>query len=89
MKKTIYILLTILLMLLLSIILHWLIEYFYINYLISNDLIGNIPNRSCLLPRWLQCGLPIAAVIGGFFLGRHWWRIVYIEKRHWRFRKNR
>jgi len=27
-------------------------------------------------------------IVGGYFLGQIWWRIVYVEKRHWRFKKD-
>ncbi|MCX6796452.1 MAG: hypothetical protein NTW06_03050 [Candidatus Falkowbacteria bacterium] len=90
MKKKIYILLTIVLTLELSIMLHGLIEIWYINYALAKGIILDntlfLGKFYCVLPWWLQYGLLIMAVIGGYYLGQCWWRIVYIEKRHWRFK---
>jgi hypothetical protein len=36
------------------------------------------------LPDYLYWTLIWAGAIGGFFLGLKWWRIVYVEHRHWR-----
>jgi hypothetical protein len=36
------------------------------------------------LPAYLYWVLIWTGVIGGFFLGLAWWRIVYVEHRHWR-----
>jgi hypothetical protein len=40
------------------------------------------------LPSFLYWTLIWAGAIGGFFLGLVWWRIIYVEKRHWRNGKN-
>ncbi len=89
MKKNIYILLTIILGLLLSLLAHVFIEYFYLRQAIaSNTPIQWVGSRlGCALPLGLQIALPILGIIVGFFLGVRWWRIVYIEKRHWWFKK--
>ena len=39
------------------------------------------------LPAYLYWVLILAGAIGGFFLGLCWWRIVYVECQHWRFKK--
>jgi hypothetical protein len=39
------------------------------------------------LPAYLYWTLIYAGVVGGFFLGLIWWRIVYVEHRHWTKRK--
>lgn len=31
--------------------------------------------------------LILAGIISGFFLGFRWWRIVYVEHRHWRWKR--
>jgi hypothetical protein len=36
------------------------------------------------LPAHLYWIFIYVGVIGGFFLGLEWWRIVYVEHRHWR-----
>lgn len=41
------------------------------------------------LPSYLYWTLIYAGVIGGFFVGLKWWQIVYVEHRHWRFKKNK
>lgn len=35
----------------------------------------------CALPDWLQYGLLLGGLIGGYMTGRIWWRWVYIERR--------
>lgn len=91
MKKIVYYLLTIILGLLLSILSHVFIEYFYLRQAIINNVpIQRVGSElGCALPLGLQVGLPIAGVILGFFLGRRWWQIVYVEgRRQWFRRKN-
>jgi hypothetical protein len=87
MKKTIYVLLTIVLALEISFILHGLIEIFYIDYALASKILLDdtlfLGRFYCVLPLWLSYGLLLSAVIGGYFLGQFWWRMVYIEKRHW------
>ncbi|MBI2610113.1 hypothetical protein HYW53_02965 [Candidatus Giovannonibacteria bacterium] len=91
MKRTIYLIASTLLGLLLSFIAHAVIEIFYIKYALSNGI--QLENQTafgfgyCVLPLWLQALLLAAGLIGGYLLGRCWWRIVYIEHRHWSFRK--
>jgi hypothetical protein len=82
-KKTIYILLTVVLGLILSFILHAVIEVCYIKHLLGR---GILPEPSslthqCYLPSALQIILLLAGLLGGYFLGRFWWRKVYIERR--------
>ena len=64
-KKFIYILLTMILLMeigFLTILVA--IEYMHINYAI-------------------MFGITLISTIGGFGLGQYWWRLVYIEKKHW------
>ncbi|OGF24838.1 hypothetical protein A2331_04825 [Candidatus Falkowbacteria bacterium RIFOXYB2_FULL_34_18] len=86
MKRNFYILMTIVLMLELSFLAHSLIERYYIDLVLEK---GETLNNTfffgflyCVLPWWVQYSLLILAVTGGYFLGKFWWRIVYIEKRH-------
>lgn len=87
-KKTIYILLTIFLGVILSFLAHALIEINYIKYLLARGLAPAnqmvFGQGYCALPIWLQIGLPLIALIGGYFLGQWWWRVVYIEHKRWR-----
>jgi len=93
MKKTIYIILTIFLGLLLSFILHALVELVYINIMLARGLEVQgsyfLGVGWCALPIWVQYTFPAMGIIGGYFLGKTWWRIVYVEHRHWRFAKNK
>ena len=39
-----------------------------------------------VMPNWLQYGFLVAGTVGGYFLAQHWWRVVYVDRRHWYFR---
>jgi len=72
--------------LLLAEIVHWLIEIWMVNKLMDAGLapqayffLGTV----CYLPPYLQFGLVALGLIGGYFLGQTWWRLVYVEHRHW------
>lgn len=84
-KKTIYILLTIVLCLLLALIAHSFLEIAYIKYSLLKNLIpttySGLGCVGCVLPYYIQAGLIFFAVVGGYFLGQLWWRIIYVEKR--------
>jgi len=82
-KKIIYIILTMILGLILSFIFHAAIEICYINHLLGK---GILPEPSslthqCYLPSVLQIILLLIGLLGGYFLGHLWWRIVYIERK--------
>ena len=88
-KKIIYIKLFALLGLLFSLLLHAAIESIYLNVLArdgTNPTWHSMFGLSCALPVWLVLALPIAGILAGIWCGFQGWRIVYIEKRHWRFR---
>ncbi|MEK7570580.1 MAG: hypothetical protein AAB515_04070 [Patescibacteria group bacterium] len=36
---------------------------------------------SCALHPVIQVGLIVLGAIGGFLLGRYWWRLVYVERK--------
>ena len=40
------------------------------------------------LPKWVQYVALVAGTISGYSLGQHWWRVVYVERRHWCFGMN-
>jgi hypothetical protein len=82
-KKIIYIICTIVLCLLLASIAHSLIEMWYIEWLLARSIAptpGALGYR-CFLPLPLAIFLPLAAIVGGWFLGNIWWRIIYVERR--------
>lgn len=92
-KRMIYIASSIFLGLLLSFIFHALAEVFYLEHAFNNNL--EIQSSYflgvgwCALPIWVQYTFPILGIVGGYFLGIYWWKLVYIEKKHWSFGKSR
>jgi hypothetical protein len=90
-KKIFYITLTIFLGLLLSFIVHALAEMIYLNYAFKNELEIQasyfLGVGWCALPVWVQYTFPILGIVGGYFLGIYWWNLVYVKRKHWRFRK--
>jgi len=89
-KKIIYLFLSIVLGLILSFLIHALIEIIYLQNVNSATVNWHsvLGKGSCALPIWLQIGLPILGIVGGYLLGCWWWRIVYIEHRHGKFKNN-
>jgi hypothetical protein len=45
-----------------------------------NQVIGGIYSP---YPAYTFFVFTILGFIGGYFLGQHWWHIVYVEHRHW------
>ena len=45
-----------------------------------------ILNAVVAIPTWVQYVLLIVGTVGGYALGQHWWRVVYVQRRHWYFR---
>jgi len=68
---------------------HAVIEMTYLNNADNITWYKHWGTFGCALPPIIQYGLLAIGVIGGFFVGRLWWRVVYIEKRHWRFKNER
>lgn len=91
MKKAIYIALTIFLGLMLSFMAHAVLELAIIKIAFSQgkEIEGThfLGFGWCALPIWAQYTFPLLGIVGGYFLGRYWWKVVYVDKRHWRFRK--
>lgn len=81
-KHIVYLCASTVLGVLLSIIVHVGVETQYILWSWSR---GHMLHwyGSCALHPVIQVVLPIAGAVGGYFLGRFWWRIIYIEKRSW------
>jgi len=38
------------------------------------------------MPTWAQYIVLVLGAVGGYFLGQYWWKVVYIQRRHWYFR---
>jgi len=84
MKKTVYILLTCFLGIILSFFVHALIEFTFLEYARAHGIRVNWNmdlGASCSLPGFVQYLIIFLGILGGYFLGQYWWRIVYIEKR--------
>lgn len=84
-KKAVYLFASTILGALLSFIAHAIIEISYLHWATSQNHIIAFYNGCALLPT-IQIALLLIGIIGGFFLGRFWWRIIYIE-RVWEKRK--
>lgn len=84
-KRRIYIFLSMILGVLLGIIVYALTEKAHINNLLSKEVISG--GEKIFLPPIFVFIFLIAGIILGYALGVRWWQIVYVEKRHWRFRK--
>jgi hypothetical protein len=91
MKKTCYLLMSMILGVMISFLVHLPFVLAFLRQMTlrcegSTPVLGIF----CLFPTWALCSVLITGIIGGYFLGQTWWRIVYIEKRHWRMQgKNR
>lgn len=84
-KNFFYLMASMVLGLLLSLNLHVLIEVNYLKYLAAQGK-SAVFYGGCALPPVIQSSLLLLGVLGGFFLGRFWWRIIYVE-RFWEKRK--
>jgi hypothetical protein len=90
-KKKFYLVLTTILVFLLAFIFYALMERVYIQRSVaSGSFFADVYRFGFLwqiVPLWLKSVLLLLGIVDGYFLGQYWWRVVYIEKRHWRFRK--
>jgi len=83
-KHRIYLFLSALLGLLLSILFWAAVELKFVSWSVSQGVV--------VLDYWASPFVLGLIMIGGIILGSiagvRWWQIVYVEKRHWRMRKN-
>ncbi|MFH1236314.1 MAG: hypothetical protein V1685_05255 [Parcubacteria group bacterium] len=86
-KRVVYLFSSVILGILLSLITHAVIESLYISSALENgDTITwytafGVLEGACALHPAIQWGLLVLGAVGGYFLGRFWWRLVYIERR--------
>jgi hypothetical protein len=88
-KKAIYIICAMILGFLVSLIIHAKLEIWYINQMLDS---GIAPVSFCgreFLPPLVSFLLAIFGLIFGYIVGQRWWQIVYVEKRHWRWKKKK
>jgi hypothetical protein len=62
--------------------------YMYFEYLMIK-IYGSYPSGSAPILTLAIIFILIAGIFGGFFLGRTWWRIVYIDHsyKNWKWKK--
>lgn len=86
-KRTFYIALCIFLGLMLGFLLHTVVEVAIIGQLVISS---DIRPFGVTWVNWFRLHAlwtvitTVGGVIGGYYLGVTWWRIVYIEKRRWK-----
>lgn len=78
-KKAVYLFGATILGVILSFIAHAFIEMGYLVWAESRGLIVSFYNGCAFLPA-LQISLLVFGIVSGFFLGRFWWRKLYIER---------
>ncbi|MFA5030778.1 MAG: hypothetical protein WC495_04270 [Patescibacteria group bacterium] len=84
MKRVVYIFLAIFLGFLLSLLFHIAIESIYLQLSSSPRWYSLFGLGYDALPLWVTCLLAAAGILFGYWMGIVWWRIVYIEHRHWK-----
>ena len=80
-KKAIYLFSATILGVLLSFLAHAFIEMGYLRWAYKTGYAVTFYGGCALLPA-LQAALWVLGVVGGFLLGRYWWKIIYVEKRY-------
>jgi H+/Cl- antiporter ClcA len=78
-KKVIYLISSTILGLFLSYLAHAFIEINYLNWMDNRGEAVSFYGACALWPP-LQIGLWLFGALGGFFLGRFWWRKLYVER---------
>ncbi|MFA6524680.1 MAG: hypothetical protein WCT33_00240 [Patescibacteria group bacterium] len=86
MKKIFYIFSFTILGIIFSFIVHAIIEYTYLSLTEVTEIhwYNSFGAGSCALPAWLQLALLVLGSASGLIMGFWGWKIVYIQKRHWR-----
>ena len=81
-KKIIYLIASTILGFFLSLIAHALIEMNYINGVLSRGELVKFYGGCALLPI-VQAVILILGLLSGYFVGRFWWKKIYIERVWW------
>lgn len=86
MKKTVYLFLTMVLVTILTSLLFIVIASLTGSSASYACAVTGVPvlNAFCVLSPAFRIAAVVIGALGGLKLGRTWWRIVYIEHRHWR-----
>ena len=86
MKRIFYLFCFTVLGIIFSFIVHAIAEYSYISYADVESIIwyDSFGAGTCALPIWLQYSILLFGMLGGIFMGFWGWKIVYVQKRHWR-----
>lgn len=79
-KHVIYLIAATLMGIILALGAHAIIEQLYLNWSIINDQPIHWYG-DCSLHPTIQIGLIVLGAVGGFFIGRMWWHMVYIDRR--------
>lgn len=90
MKRNIYIVLVALLGILVGVGVTSLSETYVINNALAQGLIPyaySYFNTETYIPPYVLLAILLLGAAGGFMLGHTWWRLVYVEKRHWLYEK--
>lgn len=86
-KKTVYLIASAILGLLLGFIVYALLGIEYLHWFVRQGGIGSYSSVSAVL-LFLEILFMAIGFVGGFFLGKFWWRKVYVE-RAWAWRKRK
>lgn len=78
-KKGVYLVAAVVLGLLLSFLIHSSIEMSYLSLIRASGITATFYGQCALLPV-IQASLWFLGAAGGFFLGKYWWRKLYVER---------
>jgi hypothetical protein len=72
-----------------SLIVHAFIEMYLIIQMLEAGRVPFAYSQHEFLPPFLSFILTITGLAFGYVAGVRWWQWIYVEKRHWIFRKNK
>ena len=78
-KRAVYLFSTTILGILLSFIAHAIIEMSYLSWALDQGRFVKLYGQ-CALHPVIQAGIWLIGAVGGFYLGKYWWRKLYIER---------
>jgi|WetSurMetagenome_2_1015567.scaffolds.fasta_scaffold69470_4 hypothetical protein len=88
-KKAIYIISSMFLGFLFSLIVHAKLEIWYIGKMLASGVTPVSFGRQEYLPPLVSILLIVVGLIFGYVIGQRWWQLVYVEKRHWRWKNKK